>query len=123
MSFDDTGFLFSTPKMTEIFSLSSQLRAMMRFEWALSLALEQSRIAAPGSGSALERFLDAAFVDRESLRASAVDAGNIAIPFVHQLTAEVKTQNEAAARTVHLAPPARMCSILRLCSRCVRPCP
>jgi hypothetical protein len=45
MSSDDTGFLFSTPEMTEIFSLTFQLRAMMRFEWALSVALEKNGIA------------------------------------------------------------------------------
>jgi 3-carboxy-cis,cis-muconate cycloisomerase len=102
MSSNDTGFLFSTPKMTEIFSLIFQLRAMMRFEWALSLALERNGIAETGSGVALEPLLDAAFVDVAALRSRAADGGNIAIPFVQQLTSKVKSENRAAARTVHL---------------------
>ena len=38
-------FLFSTPEMTEIFSGEAQLRAMMRFEWALTCALERENLA------------------------------------------------------------------------------
>jgi 3-carboxy-cis,cis-muconate cycloisomerase len=102
MGSDDTGFLFSTPAMTEIFCLRFQLRAMMRFEWALSLALEKNGVAEAGSGLALERLLDAAFVDVAEVRERAADGGNIAIPFVHQLTSKVKNESATAARTVHL---------------------
>jgi len=97
-----TSFLFSTPEMASVFSPPAQLRAMSRFEWALSAALEANGLAEAGSAAVLEQLLDADFVDRVSLLREARDAGNIAIPFVRQLTAAVKAQNEIAARSVHL---------------------
>ena len=102
MSSESTAFLFSTPEMTETFSFLRQLRAMMRFEWALTCALEKQGIAEAGSGRVLEKLLDAKFVEKELLERDAFEAGNIAIPFVKQLTAEVKRENEPAARAIHL---------------------
>jgi len=102
MTDDSTSFLFSTPELLRIFSLPAQLRAMMRFEWALTCALEKQGIAHAGSGVILERLLDASFADLEALQTAALDAGNIAIPFIHQLTAEVKNINEGASRAIHL---------------------
>jgi 3-carboxy-cis,cis-muconate cycloisomerase len=95
-------FLFSTPEMTLVFSHQEQLRAMMRFEWALTFALEKQGLAEAGSNMVLEPLLDADFVDAELLVQDARAAGNIAIPFVRQLTAEVKARSEVAARSVHL---------------------
>lgn len=93
--------MFSTPAMDEIFSPRAQLRAMMRFEWALSRALEDAGIASIGSASALELLLDAEFADLPALLAEAVDDGNLAIPFVRQLTAAVRKKSAPAARWVH----------------------
>ena len=95
-------FLFSTPKMSRVFSQQEQLRAMMRFEWALTRALEKHGLAETGSNKVLESVLDASFVDAALLVQDARAAGNIAIPFVKQLTAAVKARNEGAARSVHL---------------------
>ena len=50
-------FLFSTPEMTRVFSPGEQLRAMTRFEWALSRALESNERAEVGSGAVLEQLL------------------------------------------------------------------
>ena len=69
MSNDLNSFLFSTPEMTRVFSAKEQLRAMMRFEWALTCALEANGLAETGSGPVLESLLDAGFVDVERLRA------------------------------------------------------
>lgn len=102
MSISYDGVFFSTPEMSEIFSPSAQLRAMTRFEWALSVALEKAGLAEEGSGSTMERLLNAEFVDVEALKREAINAGNIAIPFVRQLTATVNQLNEGASRTVHL---------------------
>jgi 3-carboxy-cis,cis-muconate cycloisomerase len=102
MSDSLNSFLFSTPEMTRIFSPAEQLRAMMRFEWALTCALEKQGLAAPGSGAVLESLLDAGFVELESLQREARDAGNIAIPFVRQLTAAVRYRDEAASSAIHL---------------------
>ena len=95
-------FLFSTPEMSRVFSQQEQLRAMMRFEWALTRALEKHGLAETGSNKVLESVLDASFVDAALLVQDARAAGNIAIPFVKQLTAAVKARNEGAARSVHL---------------------
>ncbi len=102
MSNELNSFLFSTPEMTRVFSAQEQLRAMMRFEWTLTRALEAHRLAEVGSGATLELLLDAGFVDVELLQREAKDAGNIAIPFVKQLTSAVAKRDEQAARTIHL---------------------
>jgi 3-carboxy-cis,cis-muconate cycloisomerase len=95
-------FLFSTPGMTRVFSPAERLRAMARFEWALGCALEANGRAEAGSGAVLEKLLNADFVEMDALANEARDAGNIAIPFVRQLTAAVKARSEEAARSVHL---------------------
>jgi 3-carboxy-cis,cis-muconate cycloisomerase len=41
-------------------------------------------------------------VDIEALRSRALDAGNVAIPFVEQLTAQAERMNADAARVIHL---------------------
>src|SRR5579862_8708537 len=95
-------FLFSTPEMTRVFSPAEQLRAMTRFEWALSCALERNARAEAGSGAVLKELLSADFIDVDELVREASDEGNIAIPFVRQLTAVVKARSDAAERSVHL---------------------
>ena len=49
-------------------------------------ALEKHGLAAADSGTVLQPMLDAAFIDIHALQREARDAGNIAIPFVRQLT-------------------------------------
>ncbi|UWZ85573.1 lyase family protein [Occallatibacter riparius] len=95
-------FLFTTPAMAHAFSPEAQLRAMARFEWALTCALEKAGLAETGSSSILESLLDIEFVNFESLQREARDVGNIAIPFVRQLTSAVKQRDEAASRAIHL---------------------
>jgi 3-carboxy-cis,cis-muconate cycloisomerase len=102
MRSEQAAFLFSTPEMMETFSLTEQLRAMMRFEWALVCALEKAGLAEAGSGAMLQSRLGAEFIDVEALRLASLEAGNIAIPFVQQLTAHVTRQSEAGARAIHL---------------------
>lgn len=95
-------FLFSTPGITRVFSPAEQLRSMTRFEWALSCALENNGRAEPGSGAVLEPLLSEAFVDLNALLLEAKSAGNVAIPFVKQLTAAVMVRSEPASRSVHM---------------------
>src|SRR3954447_479617 len=94
-------FLFATPQMASIFSPQGQLGAMMRFEWALTQALERNGIAEAGSTNVVASLLDCEFVNLHDLQQDARDAGNIAIPFVRQLTAAVGQRNEPAARAIH----------------------
>jgi 3-carboxy-cis,cis-muconate cycloisomerase len=95
-------FLFSTPEMARVFSSEGQLRTMARFEWALSCALEKQGLVEAGAGVAIEPLLNIEFVDIESLERDAREAGNIAIPFVRQITAAVKSRSEEAAKAIHL---------------------
>ncbi len=95
-------FLFSTAEMARVFSQQGQLRAMMRFEWALTCALEKHGLAETGSNKAMESLLDAGFVDAALLVQDARAAGNIAIPFVKHLTTQVKAHSEVASRSIHL---------------------
>jgi 3-carboxy-cis,cis-muconate cycloisomerase len=88
--------------MSEVFSLEAQLRAMTQFEWALSCALEKHGLASTGSGDALASLLDVDFADVELLFVDARSSGNLAIPFVRQLTKAVEERSSDAARTVHL---------------------
>ena len=60
-------FLFSTPEMTRVFSPQSQLRAMMRFEWALMQALESNGLAAKGASQILGTLLEQDFINIESV--------------------------------------------------------
>ncbi|MGA8042563.1 MAG: 3-carboxy-cis,cis-muconate cycloisomerase [Terracidiphilus sp.] len=95
-------YLFSTPEMSRVFAPDAQLRAMMRFEWALTCALEKHGLAEAGSGAALQSLLAADFIEVDALARDARENGNLAIPFVRQLTSAVERRHEAAARTVHL---------------------
>ncbi len=95
-------FLFSTPEMSRVFSPQEQLRAMMRFEWALTCALEKQGLAESGSGEALHALLDAQFIDIDAMQSEAKQVGNISIPFVRQLTAAVRARDERASRAIHL---------------------
>jgi adenylosuccinate lyase len=112
MSNDLHSFLFSTPEMTRVFSAQEQLRAMLRFEWALTSALEEEGLAEAGSGAVLNSFLDAAFADMNQLKREARDDGNIAISFVRQLSPRrARFTWERRART---------CSTRPLCCRSVK---
>lgn len=102
MSVELASALFSTPDVERPFSITRQLQYMCRFEWALLSALEASEIAGRGSAKALEPFLDAAFVDLPALLKQAQKAGNLAIPFVRQLTAAMRLRDDRAARFLHL---------------------
>lgn len=102
MSNELNSFLFSTPEMSRVFSAESQLRAMIRFEWALTSALEKCGLAEVGSGAVLESLLEADFIDINSLSREATQSGNIAIPFVKQLASAVNARSEHAARALHI---------------------
>ncbi len=102
MSNNLNSFLFTTPEMTKVFSAQQRLRAMMRFEWALTCALEIKGLAKSGSAAVLESLMDTSFVDIELLEQEARAVGNIAIPFVKQLTAAVGSEKQEAACAIHL---------------------
>jgi 3-carboxy-cis,cis-muconate cycloisomerase len=102
MAAESNSLFSSSPAMDRVFSRTNQLRHMVRFEWALSAALESAGIAREGAAAALEPFLTAEFVNGPELDKHARNAGNLAIPFVGQLTAAVRSRDEEAARQIHL---------------------
>jgi 3-carboxy-cis,cis-muconate cycloisomerase len=87
--------------MDAIFSVSSQLARMTRFEWALLAALEANGIAPAGAVAKLEPLLDAEFLDGHSLIEESKQAGNLAIPFVRALTRALANHDKDAAAFVH----------------------
>jgi 3-carboxy-cis,cis-muconate cycloisomerase len=96
--------LFSTVAMQQVFSDASQLQEMLRFEWALSAALGDCGLAPANAAEPLAHLLGSVFLtpDRaNTLRAAAALSGNLAIPFVKMLTAEVDRLAPEAARVVH----------------------
>lgn len=102
MTTDFSSAFFSTLEMDRVFSTANQLRQMTRFEWALCSAMEDAGIAAKGSSGAVGALLDTEFVDRTQLLSEARLAGNLAIPFLRQLTAAVGERNPEAAGMIHL---------------------
>jgi 3-carboxy-cis,cis-muconate cycloisomerase len=102
MTTESNSPFYSSPGMDRVFSRTNQLRQMVRFEWALSAALESAGIARKGAAAALEPFLTAEFVNVPALDKHCRNAGNLAIPFVGQLTAAVRDRDEDAASQIHL---------------------
>ncbi len=98
---DEAGSLFSARQMDAVFSLQRQLQHMVEFERALALALESCGIAGPGAARPLETLRDASFLDIGGLKNAALQAGNLAIPFVRQLTEAAFKIDAKAANYVH----------------------
>jgi 3-carboxy-cis,cis-muconate cycloisomerase len=98
---DEAGSLFSARQMDAVFSLERQLQHMVEFERALALALESCGIAGPGAARPLETLRDASFLDIGGLKNAALQAGNLAIPFVRQLTEAAFKIDAKAANYVH----------------------
>ncbi len=96
----NTAGLFSTSVTDEVFSGRNQLRQMLRFEVALSEALESCGVTPPGCAKCLSA-LSSDFIDVQLLRAASMDAGNVAMPFVEQLTDAVRARDPEAAGYVH----------------------
>ena len=96
--------LFSTPEMDSVFSDAEVVQQMLRFEWALSAALEDCGIAPPHSSEPLDALLETPFLTSEraaEIQLGATSGGNLAIPFVKLLTAAVAEEDPQAASFVH----------------------
>lgn len=87
--------------LTKIFSDERTLQGMLDFEAALARALAKCGAIPESAVSAIVGQCRADRLDAESLAQAAANAGNLAIPLVKQLTANVKREDEQAARYVH----------------------
>ena len=95
--------LFSQEEVTEIFSDQSLISYMIQAEVALAKAQAQVGVIPQSAADSIEAIAQTALaeIDFSALATATGLAGNIAIPFVKQLTAIVKQHDEDAARYVH----------------------
>jgi len=94
--------MFGSPAVLEIFSDTGTVRRMLDAEAALARAEAHCGVI-PAQAAAVitEICANAAVIDPGALAQSAVAAGNLAIPFVKQLTAAVTQRDAEAGRYVH----------------------
>ncbi|WP_116359190.1 3-carboxy-cis,cis-muconate cycloisomerase [Cupriavidus taiwanensis] len=91
-----------TPATLEIFSDSGMVQRMLAVEAALARAEARCGVIPAAAASVItEVCADPAVIDLATLAQHAVAAGNLAIPFVRQLTAAVAARDADAARFVH----------------------
>lgn len=96
--------LFYQDDVTEIFSDQSLISYMIQAEVALAKAQAQVGVIPQSAADSIEAIAQKTAleqIDFDALATATGLAGNIAIPFVKQLTAIVKQQDEDAARYVH----------------------
>jgi 3-carboxy-cis,cis-muconate cycloisomerase len=87
-----------------IFSAEGSLRQMLRVEAALARAEAQCGVIPEDAARVIHEVScegNVGILDRDGIALAAVEAGNIAIPFVKQLTAAVARVDANAARFVH----------------------
>ena len=93
--------LFSSSAMREIVSDTARLQRMLRTEAALAKAEASLGVIPPGAAKPIAEACHAKFYDIGALGIAAVAAGNLAIPVVKALTAEVAKHDAEAAGYVH----------------------
>jgi 3-carboxy-cis,cis-muconate cycloisomerase len=93
--------LFTTEKLSEIFSDRARLQGMLDFEAALARAEARAGMFSSGAANAIAAQCKAEGFDVEALARATALAGNPAIPLVRELTARVAKRDPEAARFVH----------------------
>jgi len=97
-----TSGISSTDTLQAIFSARSTVQRMLDVEAALARALATADVIPAAAVDPWVRCCEADQIDINALRLAVPEAGNIAIPLVKQLTANVAAIDEDAARYVHL---------------------
>ncbi|SNY70338.1 3-carboxy-cis,cis-muconate cycloisomerase [Enterobacter sp. CC120223-11] len=87
--------------LTALFSDAQAVQGMLDFEAALARAEAACGVIPSEAVAAIERACDVRSIDMTALGEAAASAGNLAIPLVKQLTAQVKQNDPDAARYVH----------------------
>ncbi len=93
--------MLSSPAMRAICDDAAQLQRMLDFESALARAEAATGVIPKTAVAAIEAACQAERFDKTRLAEDAVRAGNLAIPLVKALTAEVAKSDPEAARYVH----------------------
>ena len=95
------GPLFRWDDVQESFSDRASLQAMLDFEAALARAEAQAGVIPASAASMIESACAVHRFDAAALAREAANAGNLVIPLIRQLTAQVREQDAEAARFVH----------------------
>jgi 3-carboxy-cis,cis-muconate cycloisomerase len=93
--------LFSSAAMREIVSDQARLQRMLRAEAALAAAEASLGVIPVSAARPIANACQAKYYDIGALGMAAVSAGNLAIPLIRALTAEVAKHDAEAARYVH----------------------
>jgi 3-carboxy-cis,cis-muconate cycloisomerase len=93
--------MFSSEGMNHLFSAEATIQRMLDVEAALARALASEDVIPAACVEPWVRCCDARLFDTDALAQSARSAGNLAIPLVRQLTAQVSRVDAEAARYVH----------------------
>src|SRR3569833_3146186 len=93
--------MFSTDAMQKVFSDAARIQRMLDFEAALARAEARVGVIPAAAVDAIAACCRADGIDLAALARAAGDAGNLAIPLVKQLTAEVEKRDEEASKYVH----------------------
>ncbi len=96
-----TAAMFSSEGMQRVFSAGTSVQRMLDFEAALARALAAEDVIPASAVEPWVRCCDAGMIDLNALAQAARGAGNLAIPLVRQLTAQVAAVDAEAARYVH----------------------
>lgn len=96
--------LFYQPEVTDVFSDRALLKYMIQAEVALARAEAKVGVIPESAANVITQVAQeygVDFIDFDALATAAGLAGNVAIPFVKQFTAAVKSADEDASRYVH----------------------
>jgi 3-carboxy-cis,cis-muconate cycloisomerase len=93
--------LTNNPQVDHVFSDASLLAAMLRFEFALAKVEANLAIIPASAVEAIERAARVEKFDISALAAATLQSATPAVPFVRQLTEQIRNQDSAAAGFVH----------------------
>jgi 3-carboxy-cis,cis-muconate cycloisomerase len=93
--------LFTTKRMSAIFSDAGRIQGMLDFEAALARAEARVGMMSQDEADAIAAHCHAERFESEALAQATARAGNPAIPLIAALTAQVAEDNAEAARYVH----------------------
>ncbi|MES2103991.1 MAG: 3-carboxy-cis,cis-muconate cycloisomerase [Pseudomonadota bacterium] len=96
-----TSLISSTEPMLAVFSDHNSIACMLDVEAALARAEVRHQVIPEQALAAIEDACEVELIDLASLAHAAASAGNLAIPLVKQLTANVAKLNPEAAKYVH----------------------
>ena len=96
-----TSLISSTEPMLAVFSDHNSIACMLDVEMALARAEVRNQVIPEQALAAIEDACEVELIDFASLAHAAASAGNLAIPLVKQLTANVAKLNPEAAKYVH----------------------